>query len=217
MQQQQKNDTLIDGFFSLITSYADSASQKTNQTIISNAYLKYSVDSIKYLMTADNLTIYLILIFVVLRLALYTQYAQAYLNLGFELAAYLRKTTTRITNVKYMSTISSIYQYYGVVASQYVMPLFVVLFLGLLLKKTGNYTWCGDADWCNRMVNSTSDYSYRLSLRIQTLVLICSERWNRIMLTSLTLTIRWAKYSRPSFWIASSAISHSGQYPSGFS
>lgn len=86
----------------------------------------------------SNLKVYLILLIFVLRLSLFREYAQAYLNLAYELASDLRKSTTRITNVRYMNTISSIYQYYGVVASQYVVPLFILLFLVLLLKTLGN-------------------------------------------------------------------------------
>ncbi len=85
----------------------------------------------------SNLKIYLIIIIFVLRLSLFRYYAQSHLNLAFELASNLRKSSTRITNLKYINTVSSIYQYYGVVASQYVVPMFILLFLVLMLKTLG--------------------------------------------------------------------------------
>ncbi len=87
---------------------------------------------------------------------LYRYYAQAYLNVALELASDLRRSANRITNTKYMSTISSIYQYYGVVASQYLIPLFCLLFLALLLKTLGDYSWCGDSAICNEFVGAVS-------------------------------------------------------------
>ena len=114
----------------------------------------YSKELIKSILFASNIKLYLILVIFVLRLSLFKHYAQSYLNLAFELAAVLRKNTARITNTKYMSTISSIYQYYGVVASQYVIPLFVLLFLALMLKTLGDYSWCGEWDACNQMVDN---------------------------------------------------------------
>ncbi|RMZ96064.1 transmembrane protein -like [Brachionus plicatilis] len=111
---------------------------------------------------ATNLKIYLVVFFFLLRLALYRHYAQSYLNLAFEIAASIRKQSTKVTNTKYMSSISSIYQYYGVVANQYIVPLYVLLFMVFLLKTLGNYTWCGDIQCCNTVVDLLSSWSSNL-------------------------------------------------------
>lgn len=108
---------------------------------------------------AKNLKIYLILIFFLIRLALFRHYAQSYLNLAYEIAAGIRKQSTKVTNKKYMSSISSIYQYYGVVATQYIIPLYLLLFMGFLLKTLGNYTWCGNMEYCNQFVEMVSSWS----------------------------------------------------------
>ncbi len=102
--------------------------------------------------------VYLIALVFLVRMLLYRHYAQAYLNVALDLASDLRQSANRITNTKYMSTISSIYQYYGVVASQYLIPLFCLLFLALLLKTLGDYSWCGDSVMCNEFVASVSGY-----------------------------------------------------------
>lgn len=52
-----------------------------------------------------------------------------------------------------MKTISSVYQYYGVVASQYVIPLFVLLFMVFMLKTLGDLSWCGEWQACNSAVD----------------------------------------------------------------
>jgi len=66
----------------------------------------------------------------------------------------------RITNKQYITTISSIYQYYGVVASQYVIPLFILLFLVFTLKTLGDLSWCGDWQACNELVDSVANYTH---------------------------------------------------------
>lgn len=111
------------------------------------------------ILAANNLKIYLIISVFLLRVLLYRHYAQSYLNLAFELASSIRNQTAKLTNVKYMSTVSSIYQYYGVVASQYVIPLYILLFLSLLLKTLGGYTWCGNSVLCNEFVDSVAFYA----------------------------------------------------------
>lgn len=111
---------------------------------------------------AKNLKIYLVLIFFFIRLALFRHYAQSYLNLAYEIAAGIRKQSTKVTNKKYISSISSIYQYYGVVATQYIIPLYLLLFMGFLLKTLGNYTWCGNMEYCNQFVEMISNWSSNL-------------------------------------------------------
>ncbi len=103
--------------------------------------------------------IYLAVATFALRLFLYRYYAQAYLNVALELAYELRKSGGKLTNTRYMQTISSIYQYYGVVACQYLIPLFCLLLFSVLLKTLGNFSWCGDSILCNDLVDSVANYT----------------------------------------------------------
>lgn len=133
-------------------------SNTTNLTGIAHA--QHSAKMFIYnFMMASNLKVYLIILMIIIRMFLYRHYAQSYLNVALELAYDLRQGTSRLTNTRYMQTISSIYQYYGVVASQYVIPLFCLLFLSLLLKTLGNLSWCGNSILCNDIVDSVSNYT----------------------------------------------------------
>lgn len=132
------------------------------------AHAQYTTKMFIYnFMLAHNLKVYLIVSMIVIRMFLYRNYAQAYLNVALELAYDLRQSSTRITNTRYMSTISSIYQYYGVVASQYVIPLFCLMFLSLLLKTLGDLSWCGNSVICNEFVESISNYTGTLKSGIK--------------------------------------------------
>jgi hypothetical protein len=87
----------------------------------------------------------LVALFACLRLALFKSHAQAYLNLAYEEICYLRKHTARrnkITNLQYQSKILSIFKYYGVCASQYLVPVYVLVFLMLIYKTLGGLNWC---------------------------------------------------------------------------
>ncbi len=158
LEQEDNTTTTLNQFLSYISSSSsDSASSSMSNMYAQHAYA---------ILTAANVKIYLILFLFVLRLTLYRHYAQGYLNLAYEVALSMRRRgAARITNLKYMSTISSIYQYYGVVASQYVMPVYVLLFLALLLKTLGDFSWCivgankEDIFYCTYVVESVSNYT----------------------------------------------------------
>jgi hypothetical protein len=115
--------------------------------------------------SGTNVRVYLVLCLFVLRLALYRLYAQGYLNLAYEVALSLRRRAQRITNLKYQAQVSSIYQYYGVVASQYVIPCYILLFLGLMLKTLGQLSWCvmgannEDIFRCEYVVETLQNYT----------------------------------------------------------
>ena len=121
------------------------------------------------ILTAPNLKIYLVLTLFMLRLSLYKHYAQAYLNLAYDLALSLRRRgTAKITNLKYITTVSSIYQYYGVIATQYVVPVYILMFLALLYKTLGDFSWCimgannADIFYCGHVVDSVNNYTSAL-------------------------------------------------------
>lgn len=139
-----------------IAAIVPNVTNATNATGI--AQLQQTLRSAVYsFIMANNLKVYLIISMFIIRMILYRKYAQAYLNTALDLAYDLRQSANRITNTRYMQTISSIYQYYGVVASQYLIPLFCLLFMSLLLKTMGDYSWCGDSVICNEFVTTISD------------------------------------------------------------
>ncbi|CAF0868880.1 unnamed protein product [Brachionus calyciflorus] len=145
------NNSVAEQFLNLVVAKNETVNNKNFKDTFKNLFLN--------VLLAPNLKIYLILSVFFLRLVLYRHYAQSYLNLAYEIAASIRRQSTKLTNVKYMSSISSIYQYYGVVASQYVMPLYILLFMVFLLKTLGDYTWCGNSEVCNEFVESIANWT----------------------------------------------------------
>jgi hypothetical protein len=96
---------------------SDTVSQFLNAIVVNSSSSSNQTSSKQFvynILMANNLSVYLIMLVFILRIALYKEYAQAYLNIAFELASRLRQTSNKITNTKYITTISSIYQYYGV-------------------------------------------------------------------------------------------------------
>jgi hypothetical protein len=169
-QHKKQNQTSIEELFKNLTAslstYFSFTQRDNSTTLFLKEIRSLTLDLIRNLIFTDNLKIYLIILLFIMRILLYKYYAQSYLNLAFELASSLRKKSTRITNLKYISTISSIYQYYGVVASQYVMPLFVLLFLTFLLKTLGDFSWCGEFRTCTEITNVVASYVQSLKPNI---------------------------------------------------
>jgi hypothetical protein len=114
------------------------------------------VEAIK-LVKSHSLKIYLIILLFILRIILYKTYAQAYLNTAYENATNLRRSSNKISSKMYISTVSQIYQYYGVVANQYILPLVILIFLTFLMKTMGNLSWC-ELDWCQNILSNLNDY-----------------------------------------------------------
>ena len=110
-----------------------------------------------YLFHSSSLKFFLIILFFITRTVFYRTYAQTYLNTAYEQAIILRKRTMKLTNVQFQSTIISIYKYYGVVANQYMIPMFMLLFLTLMMKTLGDLTWC-DFDVCERFNQNIISY-----------------------------------------------------------
>lgn len=145
-------DSVANSASQFIAAVTDSSQPSTQNTTYT------AKQFVENLMLAHNLKIYLALALFILRISLYRYYAQSYLNAALDLASDLRTSATRITNTRFMNTISSIYKYYGVVSCQYIVPLFCVLFLSLLLKTLGDLSWCGNSIMCNEFVQSTAAY-----------------------------------------------------------
>jgi hypothetical protein len=78
---------------------------------------------------------------VVLRVILMPIYLQAYLNLAYEKIEEQKKEAGRITNVEYQKKITSIFYYLCVVTLQYAAPVIMCLFLTLVYKTMGGFSW----------------------------------------------------------------------------
>ncbi len=105
----------------------------------------------------------LIMSFACLRLFLFKSHAQTYLNLAYEEICYLRKHTARrnkITNLQYQTKILSIFKYYGVCAAQYLIPVFVLVFMTCIYKTLGGLSWC-TLDSCKSLVDLLYVRNYR--------------------------------------------------------
>lgn len=71
---------------------------------------KKSTKLMLYIFQSSSLKFSLIIVYFIIRTIFYRIYAQTYLNTALEQAALLRKRTMKLTNVKFQSTIISIYK-----------------------------------------------------------------------------------------------------------
>ncbi|KAM7357524.1 transmembrane protein 161-like emei [Cochliomyia hominivorax] len=91
----------------------------------------------------ETLRLLLVVFVVILRFALMPIYLQSYLNLAYDKIMDLRKEAGRITNFEYQKKISSIFYYLCVVTLQFVAPLILCLYLTLMYKSLGGFSWTG--------------------------------------------------------------------------
>lgn len=91
--------------------------------------------------TFESMRLLAIIFSVVLRIALMPIYLQAYLNLAFDRIEEQKKEAGRITNVDFQRKITSIFYYLCVVTLQYAAPIIMCLFLSLMYKSLGGYSW----------------------------------------------------------------------------
>lgn len=91
----------------------------------------------------ETIRLLLVIFVVVLRFALMPIYLQSYLNLAYDKIMDLRKEAGRITNFEYQKKISSIFYYLCVVTLQFVAPLILCLYLTLMYKSLGGFSWTG--------------------------------------------------------------------------
>lgn len=68
-------------------------------------------------------------------------YLQAYLNLAYQRIEEQKKEAGRITNVELQKKVASIFYYLCVVTLQYVAPIIMCLYLTLMFKTLGGYSW----------------------------------------------------------------------------
>ncbi|XP_039749579.1 transmembrane protein 161B [Pararge aegeria] len=98
----------------------------------------------KPLMTSqafDTLRVALVVGTIALRLALMPQQLQAYLDMAQRRLDLQKKEAGRITNIDLQKKVASVFYYLCVVALQYVCPIIMCLYLALMYKTLGGYSW----------------------------------------------------------------------------
>ncbi|CAG9559519.1 unnamed protein product [Danaus chrysippus] len=89
----------------------------------------------------DTLRIVLVILTVLLRVSLMPRQLQAYLDMAQRRLDVQRKEAGRITNVELQTKIASVFFYLCVVALQYICPIIMCLYLALMYKTLGGYSW----------------------------------------------------------------------------
>ena len=119
----------------------------------------------------ETIRLALVVLAVLLRFSVMPIYLQAYLNLAYDRIEDLKKEAGRITNVDYQKKITSIFYYLAVVTLQYAAPIIMCLYLALMYKTLGEYTWtgflksatpldeCSDIDMSSVVSALTEDFS----------------------------------------------------------
>ncbi|XP_059052927.1 transmembrane protein 161B [Achroia grisella] len=98
----------------------------------------------KPLMTSDafdTLRLVLLVCTVVLRLGLMPRQLQAYLDMAQRRLDLQKKEAGRITNIDLQKKIASVFYYLCVVALQYICPIVMCLYMALIYKTLGGYSW----------------------------------------------------------------------------
>lgn len=91
----------------------------------------------------ESMRLAAVVIAVILRFALMPLYLQSYLNLASQRLEDQKKEAGRITNTDLQKKIAAVFYYLCVVSLQYVAPIIMCLFLTLMYKTLGGYTWEG--------------------------------------------------------------------------
>ncbi|XP_072939682.1 transmembrane protein 161B-like [Epargyreus clarus] len=89
----------------------------------------------------DTLRIVLLVVTVVLRIVLMPRQLQAYLDMAQRRLDAQKKEAGRITNIDLQKKVASVFYYLCVVALQYICPVVMCLYLGLMYKTLGGYSW----------------------------------------------------------------------------
>ncbi|XP_013164473.1 PREDICTED: transmembrane protein 161B [Papilio xuthus] len=91
----------------------------------------------------DTLRLLLVVVTVVIKLVLMPRQLQAYLDMAQRKLDSQKKEAGRITNIDLQKKIASVFYYLCVVALQYLCPIILCLFLTLMYKTLGGYSWTG--------------------------------------------------------------------------
>lgn len=79
----------------------------------------------------------------VLRLALLPTHMQSHLNTAHNKIESLNKESGRVSNSDVKKLVARVFYFIIVVAVQYVVPVFVLLFLAFMYKTLGQFSWSG--------------------------------------------------------------------------
>ncbi|KAG6454480.1 hypothetical protein O3G_MSEX008714 [Manduca sexta] len=100
----------------------------------------------KPLMTSqayDTLRLVMVVVTAAVRLLVMPRQLQAYLDMAQRRLDVQKKEAGRITNIELQKKVASVFYYLCVVALQYICPVVMVLYLTLMYKTLGGYTWTG--------------------------------------------------------------------------
>jgi len=123
--------------------------------LVALCWLKIGVNS---KVPLSSVKFYLVIAVFVSKLALFKSYVQAYLNSAIESVHFLKRSGTKLTNLKYINAVVAVFKYYGVVVNQYVVPAFMLLFLAFLTKTLGELSWC-ELELCQQVVAFVKNYT----------------------------------------------------------
>lgn len=70
-------------------------------------------------------------------------YLQAYLDMAYHRVEEQKKEAGRITNRDFQKKVAAVFYYLCVVTLQYVAPIIICLYLTLMYKSLGGYSWNG--------------------------------------------------------------------------
>lgn len=105
----------------------------------------------------ETVRLFIIIFAVILRFTLMPIYLQSYLNIAYDRTQNLKTEAGRITNTDLQKKVSSIFYYLCVISLQFAAPLILSLYLTLIYKNLGNFSWIGivvNDDYANEIVNS---------------------------------------------------------------
>lgn len=91
----------------------------------------------------DTLRIVAIVFTFLLKLCIMPWYLQAYLDMAYHRVEEQKKEAGRITNVDFQKKIAAVFYYLCVVTIQYLAPLIMCLYMGIMYKTLGEYSWRG--------------------------------------------------------------------------
>jgi len=91
----------------------------------------------------ETLRIIAVLITMFLKLIIMPWYLQAYLDMAYHRTEEQKKEAGRITNVDFQKKIAAVFYYLCVVTLQYVAPIIMCLFMVMMYKTLGGYSWNG--------------------------------------------------------------------------
>lgn len=78
-----------------------------------------------------------------LKVILMPWYLQAYLDMAYHRVEDQKKEAGRITNLEFQKKIAAVFYYLCVVALQYIAPVIICLFMSIMCKTLGEYSWSG--------------------------------------------------------------------------